>query len=318
MPTGSIIIVSYNSELCIEACLNALVNAEGWNVIVVDNGSQDQTVEKARGFAPKVTVISNAENKGFAGAVNQGMRATETDICVILNPDASATPRALDRLAEVLVPEDVGAAGGNLTWDGATTKGFALRRFPTLGSALSELLLLNRVWPGNPWNRRYRCLDLDYKISQEVDQPAGACLALKRRPWKELGGFDEQFFPLWFEDVDYCRRLRNHGWRILYCPKAVFLHSGGHSINRLSFADRQSYWYENQMRYFSKHHTRPELIGLRVGIVAGLLLRSILSVCGFRRDGTSLLETVSGYCQAAWQCGIRGRGLQCRYKDDSR
>jgi N-acetylglucosaminyl-diphospho-decaprenol L-rhamnosyltransferase len=314
MPTGSIIVVSYNSELCIETCLDALVHAQEWKVIVVDNGSKDRTVEKARRFEPNVAIFSNSENRGFAGAVNQGMRATDTDTCVILNPDAIASPGAVEKLAAALTHEGVGAAGGSLTRNGPPEKGFAIRRFPTLGSAVSEVLLLSRLWPGNPWNRWYRCLDLDFNLSQEVDQPAGACLAMKRKAWEELGGFDESFFPVWFEDVDFCRRLRDRNWKIWYCPEAVFLHSGGHSVHKLSFAKRQSYWYENQLRYFSKHHSGAEVTCLRAAIVAGLLLRSLLSFSGLRPHGISPYEAVSVYCQTAWRCGVRGQGLESKSK----
>ena len=109
-----------------------------------------------------------------------------------------------------------------------------VRRFPSLGSMLAEVLLLNRLWPGNPWNVRYRCLDLDYRTLQEVDQPAGACLAIKQQAWEAAKGFDGSFFPVWFEDVDFCRRLRNGGWKVVYCPDAVFRHVGAHSVSKLS------------------------------------------------------------------------------------
>jgi N-acetylglucosaminyl-diphospho-decaprenol L-rhamnosyltransferase len=258
--------------------------------------------------------LSNAENKGFAGAVNQGVKAAETDICVILNPDAIASLDAVEKLAEMLAPEGIGAVGGSLSRNGSPEKGFALRRFPTLGSIIAEVLLLNRIWPDNQWNRHYRCLDLDYTRLQEVDQPAGACLAIKRKAWEELGGFDEDFFPVWFEDVDFCRRLHDRSWKIFYCPEAVFLHSGGHSVNKLSFSDRQAYWYRNLLRYFHKHHSGLEVICLRAAMVIGLLLRSILSFLGFRPHGISLREAVSAYGRTAWHFGVRGHGLESKSK----
>jgi len=314
MLAGSIIIVSYNSEPCIEACLEALVRAQDWEVIVVDNASQDGTVEKARRFAPAVAILPNRENRGFAAAVNQGIKAAGTDICIILNPDAIAAADAADKLAQILGSEQVGAVGGMLAQSGSPEIGFTVRRFPTLGSELCEVLLLNRIWPSNPWNVHYRCLDLDYTLRQEVDQPAGACLAVKRKAWEELGGFDENFSPVWFEDVDFCRRLRDLGWKIFYCPEAVFLHLGGDSVKKLSFSDRQFHWYANLLRYFSKHHSSAEVMCLRVALVAGLLLRSTLSCLGFRPDGISLHEAIRAYGQTAWRCGWRGQGLHPKSK----
>jgi GT2 family glycosyltransferase len=174
---------------------------------------------------------------------------------------------------------------------------------------LAEVLLLNRAWPRNPWNVRYRCLDLDYQTAQEVEQPAGACLAVKRQAWDELNGFDEEFFPVWFEDVDFCRRLRDKGWKIVYRPDAVFSHFGGHSVNRLAFRDRQFYWYKNLVRYFAKHHSRSQLAILRIGITVGLLLRALLSLVGFRPSTASVPEAVEAYWHTAWQCAVRGKDI---------
>ncbi|MBV8475026.1 MAG: glycosyltransferase family 2 protein [Acidobacteria bacterium] len=304
MLTGSVIVVSYNSELCIEACLNALVACHNWNIVLVDNASQDRTLERARHFEPNILVLSNSENRGFAAAVNQGIRATESEVCVVLNPDVIANPNALQNLADALAPNRAGAAGGKLLHGGSPQRGFAIRRFPTLAAALCELLLVNRLWPRNPWNCHYRCLDVDYNRAQEIEQPAGACLALKRSAWRDLAGFDEEFFPVWFEDVDFCRRLRNRGWSITYCPQAVFLHSGGHSVRKLSFADRQCFWYENQLRYFSKHHSKPKVLVLQAAIAAGLLLRCMFFCFGFQANGTSFRQAVHGYCRAAWRCTL--------------
>ncbi len=309
MPTGAVIVVAYNSEDCIEACLTALLPAQSWKIVVVDNASQDRTVERARRFEPRVAILSNSENRGFAAAVNQAIRATDAEICVILNPDVIASADALQTLAHALAPEHVGAVGGNLRDNGSPQKGFLIRRFPTLASAVCEVLLLNRLWPGNPWNRRYRCLDLDYTLPQEVDQPAGACLAIKRKAWDELAGFDENFFPVWFEDVDFCRRLRDRGWKVFYCPEAVFRHSGGHSVNKLCFAARQLYWYTNQLRYFSRHHSGVEVSCLRTAIAAGMLLRSLLACFGFCRGGTSLRQMIDAYWRVGWRCAGLGQGL---------
>src|SRR5437868_7061067 len=112
MPAGSIIVVSHNSESCIEACLRALIRCQGWQITVVDNLSHDRSLELARRFQPQVVVLANSENRGFAGAVNQGVKAAQTEICVILNPDAVASPNAVEELAKTLAPDEVGLVGG--------------------------------------------------------------------------------------------------------------------------------------------------------------------------------------------------------------
>jgi N-acetylglucosaminyl-diphospho-decaprenol L-rhamnosyltransferase len=307
---GTIIVVTHNSRTCIRACLQALAPFRRWKVVVVDNNSTDDTIREAGTCALEMLTLSNSHNVGFASAVNQAAQVAEGDVLVLLNPDTLATAGSLDNLADALRADTVGASCGLLLGAGGPPqKGFTIRRLPTIGSMLAEVLLLNRAWPGNPWNVRYRCLDLDYQTAQEVEQPAGACLAVKRQAWDAISGFDEGFFPVWFEDVDFCRRLRDKGWKIVYRPDAIFSHSGGHSVSRLAFRDRQSYWYQNLVRYFAKHHGRAQTTILRVGITVGLLLRALLSLTGFGPSGISVAEALEGYGHAAWQYGVKSTDL---------
>jgi hypothetical protein len=209
----------------------------------------------------------------------------------------------LRALAGALQPSDVGAAGGLLLRDdGQPDRGFSVRRFPTTAAMAAEILLLNRLWPGNPINRRYRCLDLDYAKSQEVDQPAGACLAVRRRAWASVGGFDERFFPVWFEDVDLCLRLREQDWKIVYCPQAQFEHSGGHSVNKVPLADRQLFWYRNLLRYFRKHKTPASVAALRVCIAVGMGMRSIAALAGSAPRDAGAGEALRAYARVVREC----------------
>jgi N-acetylglucosaminyl-diphospho-decaprenol L-rhamnosyltransferase len=290
---GSVIIVTHNSRGCVEACLRALQNHSEWHTLIVDNASDDNTAELARRVSSDVHLIENPKNIGFGAAVNQGVRAAHANLVLVLNPDCVATEGALDRIAKVFADPEVVAMGGMLIGhDGQPQKGFAARRFPTLGSMLAEIFLLNRAWPSNPWNRRYRYLDMDYTKEQEVEQPAGACLAFRREIWEKVGGFDESFFPVWFEDVDFCRRIRNAGSKIIYTPEAVFTHAGAHSVGRIPYTQRQLYWYTNLQRYFRKHHSARDLGLLRIGIIGGLVFRSLLAVLGIKPKGVGRLETI--------------------------
>jgi hypothetical protein len=177
-----------------------------------------------------------------------------------------------------------------------------MRRFPTLGSMLCVTLLLNRIWPGNPWNRRYRYGDIDYGRPQSVNQPAGAALAFRREVWEQLGGFDEQFYPVWFEDVDFCRRIRQHGWDIVYEPNAVFTHQGGHSVRRLSFSEQQLFWYRNLLRYFRKYHSGAEVLTLRIAIIIGMAIRSAAVLAGVGPSCVSREEALRAFRLVFHQC----------------
>jgi N-acetylglucosaminyl-diphospho-decaprenol L-rhamnosyltransferase len=307
MLTGSAIIVAYNSAGQIGACLEALRNEPAWQRIVVDNASRDDTIRQAQKADPAACVVKNPENIGFAAAANQGARLASGGILLFLNPDAVAQPGALDALAGALRQEGVGAVGGALSQHcGEVDRGFSVRRFPTALSMAAEILLLNRLWPSNPVNRNYRCLDLDYSVAQEVDQPAGACLAVRREAWARIGGFDESFFPVWFEDVDFCRRLRAHDWKILFCPNARFAHSGGHSVNRLPIGDRQLFWYRNLLRYWRKHQSRASVAALRAAIALGMGLRSFAALMGLGPENTSRAEAIRAYARVFRECALRG------------
>ncbi len=277
MPRCSAIIVTYNSAESITQCLAALAG-EDCDIVVVDNGSQDETVAKVEGLQAHhpVELLRISRNLGFAAGVNHGVKAASGDFLLVLNPDAIAEPGAVSALTGCMTAQSAAAAGGALLdASGELQRGFAFRRLPTLGSLLCEALLLNQLWPSNPVNRRYRCLDADYSKVQQVEQPAGACLAITREAWEAVGGMDTQFTPVWFEDVDFCKRLLDSGRKIVYCPAARFHHSGAHSVGKLSFADKQLFWYTNMLRYAGKHFSRAKVLALRIGIIKGMILRMV-------------------------------------------
>jgi N-acetylglucosaminyl-diphospho-decaprenol L-rhamnosyltransferase len=268
-----IVIVTHNSEGAIGACLEAASRQEA-DIVVVDNASRDRTADVVTRFAA-VRLIANDENLGFAGAVNQGIRTQLNDLVLLLNPDAFLET-SLDDLERAFDDPRIGAAAGKLVdEDGTAQRGFTVRRFPTVASHILEVLGLNRLWPSNPVNRRYRYLDLDLEKPAEVDQPAGAFLMLRRSVWHELGGLDERFHPLWFEDVDYLKRLCSRGFAVRYVPSAVARHLGAHSINTLSHGCRQLYWYDSLLKYALVHFSPAGCKLVCVSVVIGSLLRMV-------------------------------------------
>ena len=147
--------VTYNSADVIETCIDACRRLTEDTVVVVDNASVDETVRRVRQI-PGVGVIANPTNRGFGAAVNQGIAALNTDAVLVLNPDAIPI-RGLDALERSALTKGVGAATGRLIGpDGRDQEGFNIRAFPTAWTLAFEALGLNRLWPGNPVNRRYR------------------------------------------------------------------------------------------------------------------------------------------------------------------
>jgi len=276
MKRPAILIVTYNSQDTIGPCLEAAVQQDA-DVLVVDNASGDETVSLVRRH-PEVALVASETNLGFAGAVNRGMSVLHSELVLLLNPDAVLLS-GLDALVEAFRDPRVAAAAGKLVdEDSKPQTGFSVRRFPTPASLAFEALGWNRLWRSNPVNRRYRCLDLDLERPAEVEQPAGAFLMLRRKVWRSLGGMDEEFYPLWFEEVDFLYRLRKQGHLIRYEPSAVARHGGGDSVRRLSAGCRQLYWYGSLLRYASKHFGRLGRSVVCVAVVFGSLLRMLTGI----------------------------------------
>jgi len=286
------------------SCLDALAEmAPEVSVTVVDNASTDQTAEYAR-KRPGVKVIANRENRGFAGAANQGFQTTDADPILLLNPDA--------RLRTSLTPlieacREHGLAAGQLTGpDGRVQAGFTIRRFPTPASLAFELLGINRLWPGNPVNRRYRYSDRDLNLEGPVEQPAGAFLMMRRDVWEHLGGFDESFHPVWFEDVDLCQRATEVGYRIEYVPQVRAEHLGGHSVRKLSSSSMEVYWYDSLLRYGAKHFRPWPYRGVCLAAVLSTVPRTIAGI--FREQNLNPVVSCVQIMRLAVKrlvCGVR-------------
>ncbi|MBE0659760.1 MAG: glycosyltransferase family 2 protein [Bryobacteraceae bacterium] len=253
MTTGAVI-VTWNSAAHIGDCLDALrLHEPSVPVAVVDNASTDNTLHQVR-LRPDVLLAANPENRGFAAAVNQGVTLLpECDLILVLNPDAILQSGLHPLRAEFASPHTAVCGGRLLDASGQPQSGFEMRRFPTPAALAFETLGINRLWPSNPVNRRYRCLDADTSAPCDAQQPAGAFLMIRRLAWSEIGGFDEHFHPVWFEDVDFLYRLASSGWTIRFSPLARALHAGGHSVSRMRPNDRELAWYGSLLRYVVRH-----------------------------------------------------------------
>jgi GT2 family glycosyltransferase len=297
-----IVIVTYNSESSVGPCLDAALRS-GAEIAVVDNASKDGTIAQIarRG----VRLIANSVNRGFAAAANQGFSVLNCPYILLLNPDA-VIASSLAPLREACdLPRSAGAGGKLLDEHGIPQRGFMVRRLPTPASLIFEVLGLNRAWPNNPVNRRYRALDQDPDVPCAVEQPAGAFLMIKRAVWEELGGFDESFQPLWFEDVDFCRRALDRNYLLYYAPAAVSNHTGGHSIHKLPLELRRFYWYRSLLSYSSKHYIRPAFRVICLAVVAGSILRTVVEAISKRS-----LEPMAAYARVVRLAGhsfISGR-----------
>jgi N-acetylglucosaminyl-diphospho-decaprenol L-rhamnosyltransferase len=307
MNRTGVVVVTYNSADVIERCLDSCAHLPS---VVVDNASGDNTVELVRRRS-SVKLIANTSNRGFAGAVNQGVAALDTELILLLNPDVQLETPVVP-LAEACGRECVGLATGKLLDSlGQVQTGFTVRRFPTPLTLAFEVLGINRVLPWNPANRRYRYLDLDLSKPAEVDQPPGAFLMFRREVWQRLGGFDTQFHPLWFEDVDFLKRASSLGLKIQYLPEVTARHRGGHSIAGMEWGCREVCWYVSLLRYAAKHFRPYAYRGVSAAVVLGSMFRAVIGM--IRRRSLRPIQVYAKIARFAGLCLISGRvrKLEC-------
>jgi N-acetylglucosaminyl-diphospho-decaprenol L-rhamnosyltransferase len=264
-----------NSKELVLRCLERLESLE--RIIVVDNASDDGTAEVVEEVYPSATVVRLETEQSLAAAYNEGAKAGSGELLLFLNDDVLADPRSVELLADELVRRaEVVAAAGRLVdaETGETQHEYLPRPFPGVGRFIAAFAALERVWPSNPWTAPHRDRALDGG-PVAVDQPAGACLLVRRSAFESVGGWDESF-ELWFEDTDFARRLSSLG-TILYVPDASFRHVGGHSTRRLRRAEVVRRSYGSALRYGAKHFGpgRKFFLGLLFAVAAGA--RSLVS-----------------------------------------
>ncbi|MBM3293047.1 MAG: glycosyltransferase family 2 protein [Candidatus Aminicenantes bacterium] len=281
----TVCLVNFNSGPLLARCLDSLEPASSgleYEVLVVDNGSRDGSAAAAEGRA-RTRLLRNGFNAGFAAANNLAFREARGRDFMLLNADTEVLPGALEALVRFAEahPRAGLIAARLLNFDGTPQKGFNVRRFPTFSALTSQVLLLDEIWPGNPWTRAAGALDMDDERPQRVEQPAASALFFRRETWSEVGGFDPDFAN-WFNDVDLCRRIAAAGWEIWYCPEARVLHHGGKGAVSRTHADVMKEYYRSERAYILKHHGLWAYLAVSLAVTGGMALRLAASA-GRRR-----------------------------------
>jgi len=250
----SVIIVTWNSQSYIRPCLDSMFSqAQDLEIIVIDNDSRDSTLNTLREYGTRIKVIENHNNLGFARAVNQGLKLVSGDFIILLNPDTVLTPGALGSMSGFLAEHpDIWALGPQLlNMDGSVQH--SCRQFPDGWIILYEFSGLSRLFPKSRIFGRWRMGYFDHLTPTEVDQPMGACLMIRKKVLDKVGLLDEDNFPMFFNEVDWCRRINQAGGRLYFLPQAKVFHHHGVSTRRIKKAMIISS-HQSLARYFSKHH----------------------------------------------------------------
>jgi len=281
-PGWTAVIVNYNGTGYLEACLYALsrTRVRPHDVIVVDNASTDDSLQELHGF-PRVNVLPQPNNLGFAGGANVGLAAVETEFAMLLNPDVEVAGDFGDALLSSFASDPrIGALGALLHYpDGKTIQ--------HAGGAIDRPLMTTR-------HLGYGSTDIDaFSTPAAVQFVTGGAMGLRLEAFRAVGGFDEQFSPVYYEDVDLCLRLRDAGWSVRVDPRLRALHHEGVTLQQ-----SQSYFrhlHRNRLRFAVKHLSGDEWRDEFVPAEYARLRHELWTLDGddwAERSGASALEAV--------------------------
>ncbi|MDE3102315.1 MAG: glycosyltransferase family 2 protein [Chloroflexota bacterium] len=253
-PSLAVVLITHETReqtLALIASLALDPSFASWEIVLVDNASRDGTSEAVAALYPSIKRIYNSPQRGFAGALNQGVLATTAPVVVTVNPDAVAPVGTLGVLNKVLSSDErIAAVGPLVRFPNGKIQRHGMYH-PRPYTAAVVLLGLTRL----PFFRREA--ERYYGRHQpgppvDVESLTGACLMFRRAAWEDVGPFDERFF-LYCEDVDWSLRARHHGWRLVFVPNAEIVHAkAAVSQRRSTFMIRQ--YYRSLRRYYGKHY----------------------------------------------------------------
>ena len=266
MTDVSIVVVTHRHRPFIERCLDALGRVRdelSCEVFVVDNLSEDGTAELVAAKYPWVRLSVRDRRCGFSDNNNFAMREASGRYVLLLNPDTEIRPGALRTLARFMDGRsDAGIAGAKLLFpDGATQP--SCRRFPTFSTFLVRRTPLRFVMRSSAANARHLMLDQAASGPTEVDWVLGACMFVRREAIQQVGLLDEGYF-LYVEDIDWCYRMRQKGWKTFWVPEAEVVHHHQATSDRALVGWHSWTHLKSMFRYYRKH-LAPRFLRLRMG-----------------------------------------------------
>ena len=282
-PNISIIILSWNTKEYLDKCLTSLghrLNSNDYEVIVIDNASIDGSAEMVHDHFPSVKLVVNSTNTGYAAGNNLGIRMAQANHILLMNSDIEVIGNAPEVMADFLDRNgSYGAVSTRMIQvDGSVQR--SCTKFPTLLTLFLFDIDLNRPLRHTPPVQDYLMKKCNYLTSMDVEQPPAAFFMITRETAISVGLLDEQFF-LFFNDVDYCKRIAKSGYRIRYLAEAMVIHHGGKSVAKE--ASYRTQWYIARYRYYKKWH------GAAGGFLAKLVTTVVVLEYGLLRMAAKML-----------------------------
>jgi GT2 family glycosyltransferase len=254
----SIVIINYNVRNLLKKCLESIFKCEKdieFEVIVVDNNSNDHSQEMLKIDFPQVKLIENKKNLGFSRACNQGIKESYGKYILLLNPDTELTPGGFKKMIDFMDSKpEVGICGPRMM-DQKGNLQFSCRSFPSYLTAISSSQsILNRILPDNFLSKKYLLKEKSHSQIMEVDWVSGSCLLAKREMLEKVGFLDERFY-MYVEDVDLCYRAKKSGFSVFYFPQVTVIHHIGKSTQKKKITMLLE--HHRSMYYFYRKHYNP-------------------------------------------------------------
>ena len=284
----SIIIISWNVKDKLRENLKAIFRSEGnlsFEVFVVDNNSSDGSAEMVKNEFPEihpvksnevdakqfngVKLIANKDNLGFAKANNQAIKQAKGDFILLLNPDMKVFPDTLVNMINWMRENKQASVAGCHLVDERRNTVKHVRKFPRLRDQSAIALKLPHIF--SKVIDDYLRVDFDYSKPKKVNSIRGGFFMIKKEIIEKIGMLDERFF-LWFEEVDYCRRVKNSGGQVWYTPAAKCVDYVGQSFSQIKRVTAQKYFRDSMLKYFKKWHPGRQYYILKTAWPIGLVI----------------------------------------------
>jgi GT2 family glycosyltransferase len=285
MQQVSVVIVNWNTGKLLKECLEAISRTSDRSlirhIVVVDNGSKDTSIQQAQDILPCVFLLQK-ENLGFAKANNVGITYIQEhggneDHILLLNPDTQVHDGAIQKMLSVLAQNPHAGIVGPMLLETTGEIQPSVRSFPSLVVFILLFLKLHRLFSSTAAWRQYIQSDFDYMKEKNVDQVMGAVFLIRNTLIKSLHGLDEQFW-IWFEEVDFCKQVKDAGYEVTYTPDAQVMHVKGTSFNQLVGLKKTKPLLDSSLVYARKHVGLGAYILLCILYPVGILIACVASL----------------------------------------
>lgn len=252
----SIIIVSYNVKDFLTQCIKSIERSDfkdrTYEIIIIDNDSHDGTKAQIKDLFKNIKFIQNSNNIGFSKAVNIGINESTGKYICLLNPDVIVDNNCfIDLIKKIDENENIGCIGPKILNTDGSIQHSCKRSFPTPLNSFFRLFGLDRLFPKSKFFSSYNLTYLNTNETHSVESLSGAFMIFRKKIIDEIGMLDENFF-MFGEDLDFCHRIKNNGYSVIYYPKVEIIHYKGESVKSSQF-DMISVFYDSMKIYFNKH-----------------------------------------------------------------